>query len=288
MSEKKFLNQCHETIIIEENGQKNFIKKFIPFSYELTNEIRWLTDEKIKKCASFQTPHIVSYSLKDGYIKMQYINDSPTNIARTQKKISRLIIIAAELHSIINTSTPLLKYPIPNSSKYTEYIIEYTKKRIKRLEDYNYLNKNISKWIMKSVQLYNTETFTITHRDLRPRHLLWSQENEKPFLIDWEYTNISDPAQDIAKIIYEYIRKNTKEKNIINSAISIIAEYKKQKKSIIFSEILNRVLNFLLIISIENSASLLSRKPKGYHNAIIKELQLLYNFYEETHHHNNN
>jgi thiamine kinase-like enzyme len=104
--------------------------------------------------------------------------------------------------------------------------------------------------------------FVICHKDARIRHLLYDENlGEKPYLIDREFANISDGAQDLAKIIYDlHINHNI---DLVRAYHDVISQYEVHisNKALLYN-LKNRILSFLYIIPFERLGGLISQKKE--------------------------
>lgn len=272
------LIQCHTTSIQSIDRQEYFVKEFQPYSYELTNEVHWLTSPVVESCKTFAIPRVIEFSAKSGKLIMEYIgHDNPEQEKSLGDKLNTLLRIAAEIHSLIGSKRPFLKYAIPNPSEYAAYLKRYISVRIGTLSSYK-LNYSYFRQVIGKIDVYDNKNFAIVHRDLRVRHLLWPNSRLIPFLVDWEYANIGDPAQDVAKIIYEHIMNGTPTASVTQVSQSIIEKYCNLvniQDDDLKESLKMRVNIFLPIVSLENASSFEMRKPDGYRDAISKEVTFI-------------
>ena len=270
--------QWHETKQVEENGIVSLIKEHIPNSYEVRNEISWLTNSLFTSLDTFRVPQVKSASVEEGYIKMEYIDvgKQPTK----EKVLAYLIESASELHSLIRTDQPSLRTRTntrTNASEYNSYVRKFTENRIEKVSGEFNLDKGVSDWMLAKIDKLATRYFSIVHRDLRLRHLL-IPEVGKPTLIDWEYSNISDPAQDLAKLIYDCVVQHGMDKEcVLREVVDKYAHNTKASRD----ELEQRVSTFLPIIPLEHCAVFVKRKPNGYESEVQKDLAFIFSLYEE-------
>lgn len=269
------LKQWHETRKIKENGVAYFLKYYEPESYEIRNEINWLTSTMIKSCGSFKVPEIKEASIDKGYIKMNFIDivDSPDK----EKIVDYLTECAVELHSLVKSDEPHLRVKTSRSD-YIPYLEKFAQQKIEVIDKDFPISGEVSEWINKQISELKVKYFSIVHRDLRCRHLLLS-ESDKPTLIDWEFSNISEPAQDLAKLIYDgVVNHNIPRDLLLGRVISNYAFGKKISKD----ELEKRVLTFLPIIPLEHCESFVRRKPNGYEHEVLKDLAFITTLYDEN------
>lgn len=268
------LKQWHETHKIEENGVSYFLKHYEPSSYEIRNEINWLTSTMIKSCKTFNVPEIKEASIERGYVKMDYIDivDNPDKEA----VVDYLTQCAVELHDLIKTKEPYLRTKITRND-YIPYLEQFAQERIDLINRDFAISPEISEWINMQVKELKVKYFSIVHRDLRCRHLLYS-ESEKPALIDWEFSNISEPAQDLAKLIYDSVVNHDMSRDIVFK--QVINNYASERK-ISKEELEKKVLTFLPIIPLEHCSSFVRRKPIGYEKEVLKDLAFITTLYNE-------
>lgn len=274
--EKPFIHQWHETHRIEEGGIVLFLKKYEPGSYEIKNEISWLLSNMIQSCKNFAVPQIHEASIEQGYVKMNFIEEDGEQ-KPDQEVVDYLVTIAGELHDLLKSDTPRLRNPV-SKTEYPQYLKTYTKQRVSSLEGSEFeLPPEISAWIEKQINELAHDYFTVVHRDLRVRHLLFPKDGPKPVLIDWEFSNISHPAQDIAKIIYDATTRGLDRKVVHERVLGTYA----QLRGLSASELEAQVRTFLPVIPLERSMSLIKRKPSGYEGEILKDLYFIKSVYDE-------
>lgn len=267
--------QWHETGKIEEaGGLSSFIKKYEPGSYEIKNELSWLLSTMIGACNKFRVPKVKDSSIDKGFIKMEFIENS--NGKPLEEVVDFLVECAAELHSLLKTDKPQLRTPV-NAPEYKPFLQNYTQKRVDSLRGTEFeLPREVEQWIVKRIVKLKTKFFSIVHRDMRARHLLF-QDNEKPVLIDWEFSNISAPAQDLAKIIYDATTHGMSIEEAQKRVLDLYAHLTKQSSD----ELRAKTNAFLPIIPLERDMSLISRKPTGYQDEILKDMLFIRTLYEE-------
>jgi hypothetical protein len=270
----KHLKQWHETSKVEENGVLFFLKKYEPESYEIKNEISWLTSTMIRSCSSFKVPDVKESSVEQGYVKMEHIdvNIFPTN----GEIVDFLTASAVELHSLISTNEPRLRTKI-SQGEYTSYLHNFTKERIERIDQEFKIQPEVSYWIHNQIEALKFKYFSIVHRDLRLRHMLFT-EGEKPTLVDWEFSNISDPAQDLAKLIYDGVVNHRMDREKLTK--KVVDNYTSEIK-ISSEELEKKILAFLPIIPLEHGMSFVKRRPSGYEVEVMKDLAFITTLYEE-------
>ncbi len=189
-------------------------------------------------------------------------------------KSDKLINIAAELHDILKAKKPHMRTKIWEG-EYWEYLRKYTLERIKNTTKEFNIDEEQQDWILKEIWKLKTDDFTIVHRDLRNRHLL-TNKNNSDILIDWEFSNVSDPAQDLAKIIFDWVVNHWKEFTTFFD--KVISDYSYKRK--VSSELMrNRVKVFLNIIPLEHTSSFVLRRPDWYENEVTKDLTFLKTVY---------
>lgn len=281
------LTQCHDTSIQAVGKQKYFVKGFKPYSYEITNEVNWLTSALVKSCRTFSVPGVIGFSVKSGKLVMEHVGSiEVTQEKAVSDKLDALIGIAAELHMLIVSKRPFLKYTIKSSDEYAAYLKEYISVRIRTLSFYE-LNYNYLRQVIDMIGKYSVKHFTVVHRDLRVRHLIWPKNHRVPFLVDWEYANMGDPAQDIAKVIYEHAMGDTDKVPFAGISQAVLEKYYNltgMKDSASREDLKSRVAIFLPVISLENASSLEMRKPTGYRDAILKEIDFINSLYDYEKH----
>ena len=275
LMENKTLKQWHSTTLVAENWINVFTKHYEPYSYEIKNEVNWLTSNMLKQRSSFSVPDIIDASVEKWYVKMQWIQ-SLDNL-NNEKIFEYILSSAIELHSLIESNQPYLRTHI-NSEEYIPYLIDYTKYRINVLLWEFDLDEDIIKWVKKNVENLSYWKFGIVHRDLRLRHFLFSEDNNKPFLIDWEFSNISETAQDLAKLIFDWVVNHNQ--NFRTFFDYILINYS-QERRIPIELLRNRILTFLPIIPLEHISSFILRKPNWYSEEVKKDILFINEVYEK-------
>jgi thiamine kinase-like enzyme len=112
---------------------------------------------------------------------------------------------------------------------------------------------------------------------LRLRHLLLSNENI-PYLIDWEFSNISEPSQDLAKLIFDWVVNHWLDFKLFFH--KVIDRYS-HENNISFELLRKRVLTFLPIIPLEHTTSFILRKPEWYKQEVLKDLSFINKVFNE-------
>lgn len=268
------ITQQHETKRIEENGVFYFLKFYKPDSYEIKNEISWLTSNILKSCAQFYIPEIEDASIKDGYVKMKHIEIVPP--PEKEKLLEYLTSSAIELHSLIKSPNPYLRENI-NASEYNNFLERFTQYGIEGVKKEFEIPEEVAIWINSQIKDLKSKYFTIVHRDLRLRHLLFS-ENSKPTLIDWEYTTVTEPAQDLAKLIYDCVVNAGMDRKLVFK--KVIEHYSKEIR-MSPEELEKKIRVFLPIVPLEHSVSFVKRKPEGCAGEVLKDLAFIKTLYEE-------
>jgi tRNA A-37 threonylcarbamoyl transferase component Bud32 len=248
-------NQWHKTFIQNDNNKKIFIKEFKPFSYELRNELAWIKNGLLKKCINFKIPDVYEANLSGGYISMQYL-DSISNSSLI--KIDDLVVIASEIHALIKRKNPIIKHKLLSKRDYVIYLMDYFETRFNNVVK-NGIDISIKtkEWISSEVKKNIPKFFTIVHRDFYRRNIIKTKDNV--YLVDWEFANISDPAQDIAKIIYEHCVKNRNEIDV-RMIYKIIQFYHNNFKiDEEFNNAKRRIYSFIPIILVEDISASFSK-----------------------------
>jgi len=274
MKKWQYLKQWHSTDLIEEAWESIFVKHFKPNSYEIRNEISWLTLNILHSRKNFNVPNLREASISSGYIKMDWIKELEDS--NKECTFNHLIDCAVELHWLIESDRPHMRINI-TESEYIEYLRKYTRERIDVTNWEFHMNPDMIYWIENNIQELRYWKFSIVHRDLRHRHLLLSLEN-KPTLIDWEFSNISEPAQDLAKLVFDWVVNHWLDFNTFFN--KVIDRYAYQRK--ISSDLLrSRVLVFLPIIPLEHTHSFILRKPEWYELEVEKDLWFIKQVFNE-------
>jgi thiamine kinase-like enzyme len=107
--------------------------------------------------------------------------------------------------------------------------------------------------------------------------MLFGSGSDKPTLIDWEFANISDPAQDVAKMVYDATTHGYEKDKVLKRVLESYAYLKGVSKD----ELEQHVRAFLPIIPLERSMSLVNRKPAGYEREVIRDRCFIRAIYEE-------
>lgn len=272
--ENRFLQQWHETRRVEKDGLSYFIKKYQPESYEIKNEISWLLSTMLRSCSKFELPRVFDFSISDGEVKMGIVDDRERPGA--DSVIDFLTECAAEIHGLIKSDSPHLRQSVA-AGEYGAYTKDYISKRFEKIVVSGYeLPKEIWQWMLSKIDDMSFEYFTVVHRDMRQRHVLFP-EGKKPVFIDWEFTNISEPAQDLAKLIYDATVSSVETKNIARRVIDNYAYITKMPRDLIEE----RTMAFLPIIPLEHAASFVSRRPDGFEDEVLKDLYFISSLYEK-------
>jgi len=275
-SAEQHLNQWHETHRIEEQGVVYFLKKFQPDSYEVRNELSWLVSTMIKSCHNFGVPTVREASIKEGFIKMDFIEQGKEG-RPLEEIIDYLVSAAVELHGLVRSHNPRLRTPV-SKSEYGAFLKKYTTVRLDSLKGTPFeIPVEIEIWILEEISKLKNEYFNIVHRDMRARHMLFGSGSDKPTLIDWEFANISDPAQDVAKMVYDATTHGYEKDKVLKRVLESYAYLKGVSKD----ELEQHVRAFLPIIPLERSMSLVNRKPAGYEREVIRDLCFIRAIYEE-------
>lgn len=266
------LNQWHKTNIYEEGWKKIFRKNYKPYSYEINNEISWLTSSILRENNYFKIPKIIDFSIKNWFVDMEYINT--INNIDIYSNLKRILIVATEIHNKIISNKPYLRTELESSTDYIPYLIDYTRLRIDNTLNFFNISKDILDKTLQNINSLKVSNFWLVHRDFRLRHFLNTEW--MPFLIDWEFSNISDTTQDLSKIIYDLCINY--EQNFEKVLNFVLDNY---YSNISKDELENKIIIFLPIIIFENTSSLVIRKPKWYIEEVEKNLSFLNYIYEK-------
>lgn len=270
------LTQWHETQKIEEGGIPYFLKRYKPNSEEIKNEIGWLMSSMLRACRSFSVPEIKSASVEEGWIKMGYID--VTSGQSETAMTDYLIKSALELHGVIRTDQPHVRGRA-SASEYNAYTKQRAQQKITALEGTEFeISGDVVLWMEKKIASLKTKYFSIVHRDLRARHLLFEAKTVKPILIDWEFSDVSDPAQDLAKIIYDAVVDRRLNKDEV---IQYVIDSYAHESGMSAREIEERVRVFLPIIPLEHAMSFVTRRPDGYEAKVMADVCFVQSLYEE-------
>jgi len=268
-------NKWHESRKIEEGGILYFLKRYESNSYEIQNEIKWLTSDMIKACRSFKVPSIHESDIGQGFIKMEFI-DEISNISK-EHILKNLVDSSVELHNIYKSSEPITRIPTTKKD-YKEYLQKFVDYRLNIVKKEYPDIEVLEGYIAKLIQELNIRYFTIVHRDFRLRHMLFNKENVN-YLIDWEFSNISDYGQDLAKLVYDCIvNHKMKEADVEKYIVSRYSDGTNLSKD----EILNKINTFLPIIPLEHAASFIKRTPPGYEAEVAKDVAFILSLYERN------
>lgn len=270
------LTQWHETRKIEEGGIASFLKRYRPNGEEIKNEISWLTSSMLRSCRAFSVPEVRSASVEEGWIKMGYID--VTSRQSESAMTDHLIRSALELHSVIRTDQPHVRGKA-SASEYSAYTKRRAQQKITALEGTEFeISGDVVLWMEKKIESLETKYFSIVHRDLRARHLLFEADSAKPVLIDWEFSDVSDPAQDLAKVIYDAVVDRRLNKDEV---LQYVIDSYAQESGMSAREIEERVRVFLPIIPLEHAMSFVARKPEGYEAKVMADVCFVQSLYEE-------
>lgn len=282
MSNIKF-QQRHET----EMTINWFEKSYKMGSYEFFNEVKRLRDmNQYGWKLNFQVPRIISTKVvwENDILTMWVIKAS--NITANQSE--QLVKVIAALHDFKNYTVALQR----DWDKSLKFICKKDYPRtLSQILQYKYsqisLEKNINiKYSVKN-RIFNVlcwhsmpGNFVICHKDARIRHLLYDENlGEKPYLIDREFANISDGAQDLAKIIYDlHINHNI---DLVRAYHDVISQYEVHisNKALLYN-LKNRILSFLYIIPFERLGGLISQKKEWYMEEADKDINFIYKIFE--------
>ena len=269
--------QWHETYVIEKQDILLFLKKYQPNSYEIRNEVSWLLSNMIQNCRSFDLPKVYEANISNGVVLLEHINDF--NLKQGVIVVDYLVECAVELHSLVRSRRAYLRQGVFQPSDYTTFLRKYYSYRINVIDYEEVIDREIVVWMMNQLNHYLCDYFTLVHRDMRARHLLFPSNGKKPYLIDWEFSNISEPVMDLAKIIYDaVVQQNLCFENMLHRVVSIYA----QATGIDAEILLRKVLVFIPLIPLEHMCSFVERKPINYKNEIAKDLLFIHTAYEKN------
>lgn len=177
VNQEGLITQWHETgKIMEAGGLISFIKKYEPGSYEIKNELSWLLSTMVRACNQFRVPKIIGSSIDEGYIKMEFIETADGK--PLEEVVDFLVASAAELHSLLKTDRPQLRTPV-SGSEYNSFLKSYAKKRVDSLRGTEFeLSEEMGRWIANRISELRTKFFSVVHRDMRARHLLFSVDKK--------------------------------------------------------------------------------------------------------------
>lgn len=271
---KNWITQWHESWIVSEWWSRVFVKHYQPWSYEIQNEANWLTSTILANASTFSVPQLREVSINGWYIKMDALDhtDGPLD-----SKIQQILEISVELHGMLQSDRPYLRTKWISITDYLPYLERFTQERLKMIPEEYWLNISIWNWIIWNIRKLKVGKFSIVHRDLRIRHLLLSWHN-KPHLIDWEFSNISEPAQDLAKLIFDLVVNHWQD---YSTAFERVLLFYSNKAWISQELLRERILVFLPIIPLEHIASFLSRKPEGFDAEVKKDINFIKQVYDK-------
>lgn len=260
--------QWHKLEEDNDNGDKYLTKYYVPSSYEIKNELSWLTSNLFGACMKFQTPTVVEASISKGYIKMVKV-ESESKL-EPEEILTEIISLASELHSVIKSPEPRLRNHA-NASEFIPYLKEFAKNKLRLIGSEIEIDPRIIELMLINLESIKTPYFSIVHRDLRYRHVLQISD-QKPVLIDWEFSNISHFDHDLAKLICDYVVNHGFDANyIMKTVIETYRDLTKIPEDLIFKA----VRAFIPLVLLEHGASFVQRKCTDYMTAAKKDIEQL-------------
>ncbi len=260
--------QWHKMKEVRDGVNKYVIKYYEPNSYEIRNELNWLTSSLFRECNRFQVPLVVDASIGEGYIKMVKVEHNPE--LKPEEILGEIISLAVELHAVIKSPEPRLRNHA-SASEFIPYLREFTKKKFALIQPEIYLDESIKKLILGNLDRITSPYFSVVHRDLRYRHILQTGD-KKLVLIDWEFSNISHFGHDLAKLICDYvINHGSNSSEILKIVVETYSDLTGLSEDLIF----NAVRAFIPLVLLEHSASFVQRKCTDYMAIAKKDLDQL-------------
>lgn len=249
--------QWHELNEVHEGAHHYIVKHYSPNSYEIKNELSWLTSNIFQACVLFRVPEVIDASIKEGYIKMEKVDNKPE--LGPAEMLVEIIALAVELHAIIKSPEPRLRNHA-SASEFVPYLRSFTENKIALIQPDILLDPSTEGLIMENLDAIVAPYFSVTHRDLRYRHVLQS-EGQKPVLIDWEFSNISHFGHDLAKLVCDYVVNHGFD---ANDALKIVIGTYRDLTRLPEDLIFKAVRAFIPLVLLEHSASFIQRKCTDY------------------------
>ncbi len=275
-----------ETSLTHE-GIKIFRKKYVPNSFEFKNELRWLMRLRSLSTKTFLIPEIQSFSEVAGTIDMKFIESFLIPIEEREIQMQATL---KEIRTLENLNVPLLKRHWHTELEtftwdYRDYLTDYVSWKLKIcMLNFPDTLGHVRESVVRLISEIRVRVFSLVHRDMRLRHMLQWKNDKLPYLIDWEFSNISDHCQDVAKAVYD-VTLETKRKYW-----SVFREYSNKCFGNNPWELLSlehRMVTYSIVISLEHLASMLCRKANSLENGecfdywIKADIQVLNEIYEQ-------
>ncbi len=260
----------HYILRIKEYNKAKYVKK----EYNTLSRFNKFIPEHVPKVYFYKKS---GKFIKEAYIIIEYVIGN--TIKFNQKTIKELAKTIAKLHTQRIRLYDLLFTDKKNHKTINKLMLKRTKKSVKKLNIPNIFQiyKNIIK-----VDITTNSKLSYIHLDLHQPNIICKKNKIK--LIDWEFSEIGDPANDISKLCFnsvfykykntfykEYI-KITKDNNIETRVNNyMIFQAYTWILSDINAYIKKRKLNSKVKIKKEITKCFNFLKEKGYTNNIKKE-----------------
>lgn len=249
--------QWHDVSEVKEGINQYIVKYYEPNSYEIRNELSWLTSSVFLACNKFRVPLVVDASIREGYIKMAKVEHAPE--LKPEEILSEIISLAAELHSVIKSPEPRLRNHA-SAKEFIPYLRDFAEKKFLLMQPEMDLDENIKKLVLKNLSTITSPYFSIVHRDLRYRHVLQAQD-KKLVLIDWEFSNISHFGHDLAKLVCDYVvNHGSNPCETLKTVVETYCDMTGLPEDLVFKA----VRAFVPLVLLEHSASFIQRKCADY------------------------
>lgn len=257
MEEHTQHTQWHQLDEVTEGSLACLVKRYVPDSYEIRNELSWLTSNIFRACQRFQTPLVVEASISQGYIKLIKVDNEPK--LKPEEILGGIVALAAELHSVIKSPEPRLRNQT-SAGEFIPYLKRFTAGKIALIEPEINLDPGVKTLIMGNLDSITTPYFSVVHRDLRYRHVLQTGDN-KPVLIDWEFTNISHFGHDLGKLACDYVVNHGAD---LGNVVEEITQAYHDLTGLPEDQIFEAMRAFAPLVLLEHSASFVQRKCPDY------------------------
>lgn len=217
---------------------KNFFDKHIPAVHALQN----LTGNYLSQfndqyfmvyhwIKSYCHPARAKCVAGSGIIESQTRPRKTLCVCGVTQRIENIGTILAHIHSIQLNKTDYPQLNIPSWNGFDEQHWENL------LEKYD-TNFDIQKLLkinntIRNVEIKLTEKdIIISHRDLDPRNVIW--QNERPFIIDWEYAGLITPTLDLLIVAFNFAGLSLGKTPKIENFRAVVKGYEAKRESVTF------------------------------------------------------
>jgi aminoglycoside phosphotransferase (APT) family kinase protein len=194
------------------DDQVLFRKMHEPGSWEFHNEAIRIFEQQtfirnLSTSKKGEPPYLVPKIKKlvgnnqHAWMDMDFINGEP--LAEDPSSYFIVGRSAAFLHTQENRPFADTRQGIFDCDSWGSHLSRYAQSRLTLLAKAGITMEPLEMLIfLEALKKIRPSFFSRVHRDLRLRHFI-VDESKEVFLIDWEYSNYSDPLQDFAKSIYD-------------------------------------------------------------------------------------